>query len=423
MVQSSADAFQIDRERLGWWLVAAVLVVLVGLVVRAFVGTLVFGLFVYYAIRPIRDRLQPYTDSRIGATAATMVAAALPLLVVLLYAGGLAVRELLAVAGSDTAQVVLNRFVDNPESVTTVVSDPRAILQQLDRVARLQQGLSAVAGVLGFLGNAFLRLSLALALAFFLLQDGTRVENWFRSEVTSPDSTADVFLRGVDADLETVYFGNVLTVVGVTVVGVVVYNLYNLVAPPVVSLPVPTLLAVLTGLATFVPLVVGKLVYVPASGFLLYNAVRFDGPLVYPVAFLVVAFLVLDILPQTILRPFISGQSLHSGLVLFGYVLGAAYFGWYGLFLGPLIVVLSVQFLKQVLPDLADGSEMRPSSSEGVEIGTDPLAGAPDAEALGGIGDVGRTTDDGETQTGRVGSPADDRAGDEDDADDGGDGE
>ncbi|MFB6176181.1 MAG: AI-2E family transporter, partial [Halobaculum sp.] len=144
-------------------------------------------------------------------------------------------------------------------------------------------------------------------------------------------------------------------------------------APPAVSIPVPTLLALLTGIATFVPLVVGKLVYVPVGVFLLWNALRFDASFAYPVEFLVVAFLLLDILPQTFLRPLISGRSLHSGLVLFGYVLGAAYFGWYGLFLGPLIVVLGVQFLKHVLPDLADGSEFVPREEEGVDIGTDPL--------------------------------------------------
>ncbi|PSQ09640.1 hypothetical protein BRC93_12280 [Halobacteriales archaeon QS_5_70_15] len=250
------------------------------------------------------------------------------------------------------------------------------------------------AGVLGRARHARLRrgvllhLSLALALTFFLLRDGSRIEAWFLDEIADEDSSAYAFLRGTDADLETVYVGTVLSVLGVTVAAVLAYNGYNLLVPAAVDLPVPTLLALLTGLATFVPIVVGKLVYLPAGGYLLWEATRVDAALVYPVAFLLVSFLLLDILPQTVLRPLIAGRSLHSGLVLFAYVLGAAYFGWYGLFLGPLLVVLAVQLLKHVLPDLVGGDPFVPEADEGVQIGSDPLAEAGE-ERDGGTGGEG----------------------------------
>ncbi|MEF8868776.1 MAG: AI-2E family transporter, partial [Haloarculaceae archaeon] len=69
-------------------------------------------------------------------------------------------------------------------------------------------------------------------------------------------------------------------------------------------------------------------------------------------------------------------------------VLGAAYFGWYGLFLGPLLAVLGVQLLKQVLPDLVGGDPFVPERDEGVEIGSDPVLdgerGEPSGEPTGG---------------------------------------
>ncbi|MEZ3115512.1 AI-2E family transporter [Halobaculum sp. MBLA0147] len=413
MVEPTAEGLGIDRRRAVWWVVGGALALVVGLVVRAFVGTFVFGLFVYYAIRPIDRRFRPYADSRVEATTATMVVAALPLLVVLVYGGTLLVDELLATLGTETAQMVLARFVDNPTAVTAVADDPSQVASQIDGVVRLGRRVSSVLGPIGFVGGALLRLSLALALTFFLLQDGHRVEEWFRSEVAAGDSTAYVFLRGIDADLETVYFGNVLTVVGVTVASVVGYNAYNLLAPAAVSLPVPTLLGVATGLATFVPLVVGKLVYLPATALLVWNAVQADAWLGYPIAFLVGAFVFLDIVPQTLLRPLISGRSLHSGLVLFGYVLGTSYFGWYGLFLGPLLVVAGVQFLKHVLPDLATGDAFVPETDEGVEIGTDPLEdGGLPAEYTDETehGTVGTTDGDDDTGRGDGGTSSSDAA-------------
>jgi len=382
----------LDQKRIGWWVVAIGLAAVLGAVAAAFVGTLVFGLFCYYAARPVHRRITGRLDRPGVVAGLTLVTLVLPVLVLVGYGATVAYGELARLAGSDATRAVLARLVGEPGPLSALLSDPVAYLSRLEGLDRLQQGLSTALATFGFVGGFLLHLSLALALTFFLLRDGSRIEAWFLSEIADEESSAYALLRGADADLETVYFGNVLSVLGVAVAAVLVYNGYNLLAPAAVDLPVPTLLALLTGLATFVPIVVGKLVYLPAGAFLLWEATRADVGLGYPVAFLVVSFVLLDVLPQTVLRPLISGRDLHSGLVLFAYVLGAAYFGWYGLFLGPLLVVLGVQLLKHVLPDLVDGDPFVPESDEGVRIGSDPLAEGEEAgssdEAVGsGAGD------------------------------------
>jgi len=376
----------LDQKRLGWWAVSLGVAAALAAVAAAFVGTLVAGLFCYYAARPIHRRLTRRLDHPGAVAGLTLVTLILPVLVLVGYGATVAYSELTAVAGLDTARTVLERLVGDPGPLSALLADPSAYLSRLG-FDRVQQGLSAALATLGFVGNGLLHLSLALALTFFLLRDGSRIEAWFLSEIADGESTAYAFLRGADADLETVYFGNVLSVLGVAVAAVLVYNGYNLLAPAAVALPAPTLLALLTGVATFVPIVVGKLVYLPAGAYLLWASVRADAALAYPVAFLVVSFLLLDLIPQTVLRPLISGQDLHSGLVLFAYVLGVAYFGWYGLFLGPLLAVLGVQLLKHVVPDLVGGDAFVPESDEGVEIGSDPVV-----EGGEGAGSAGETT-------------------------------
>ena len=371
-VPRGADAV-LDQKRLGWWVVSLGLAAALAAVAAAFVGTLVFGLFCYYAARPVHRWLTRRLDHPGAIAGLTLVTLVLPVLVLVGYATTVAYSELTAVAGLDTARAVLARLVGDPGPLSALLSDPVAYLSSVEGLDRIRQGLSAALATLGVVGNGLLHLSLALAMTFFLLRDGSRIEAWFLSEVADRESTAYAFLRGADADLETVYFGNVLSVLGVAVAAVLVYNGYDLIAPPAVGLPVPTLLALLTGLATFVPIVVGKLVYLPAGAYLLWEAARAEASFAFPVAFLVVSFLLLDLLPQTVLRPLVSGRDLHSGLVLFAYVLGAAYFGWYGLFLGPLLAVLGVQLLKQVLPDLVGGDPFVPERDEGVEIGSDPV--------------------------------------------------
>jgi len=378
--ETTTLSLPVDRRRAGWWLVAAALAGAVAFFLFSFVGTFVLGLFVYYGARPVNRRIQRHVDSYGIAATVTLLFIVLPTLALLGYTAFMAGRELTAAVGSDVVTQVLERLPGNQQSVAEALGNLPGLVGQLSQVSEIREGLATALGVLGTVSTGLLHLTLALTLAFFLFRDGHRLQSWYRREVGGRDTAAYAYLADVDADLEVVYFGNVLTVLAVTIASILIYNGYNFLAPAAVTLPAPTLLAILTGLATFVPLVVGKIVYLPTAGYLAWRATA-AGPdlLVYPVGFLVVAFLLLDIVPQSIVRPYISGQTLHEGAVLFSYILGAALFGWYGLFLGPLLLVLVVQFANLVLGDLLHGLPVSPAPTARTTLGTDPAE--TDAEA------------------------------------------
>ena len=368
-------------SRARWWLLGFAGAAVVCLFVYSFVGTFATGLFVYYAIRPIQARLERVVSSDGVDATVTVLVLVVPIVVIAAYAGFVAFQQFSGFVGAEATRLVADRLPGNPSSLSAVAQDPLAFFQQLREMGNLREGLEPLLNTLGALGNVFLHLSLMLALVFFLLRDGDDVDGWVRERVFDPDSTGYAFLRTVDADLEEVYFGNFVTVVLVGVASVVVYNAYNVLAPSALTLPAPTLLALLTGVATFVPLVVGKLVYVPATAYLFAAAVQSDAPLAYPVGFLVVAFLLLDILPQTILRPYLSGRDIHMGLVLFAYVLGAALFGWYGLFLGPLLAVFAIHAVGYSVASLrADEGVVDDDGVEATDLGTDPEEAVDDVD-------------------------------------------
>jgi predicted PurR-regulated permease PerM len=382
---------RVDRARLAWWGVVAVLGVAVALFVASFVGTVVLGLFIYYGVRPLHRRLERWIDRRGVAASLTVLFVVLPVVALIGYAGLVAGREFAAVAGPTVTDAVLGRLPGDPQSIGVALQSPGELLGGFGRGSELGSLLSTGLDALAAAGNGLLHLTLALSITFFLLRDGPTLVAWFHDDIAEENGVSDAYLRAVDADLETVYFGNVLTVLSVGVAAVVVYNGFNAVAPPPLRLPFPTLLALLTGVATFVPLVVGKLVYLPATGYLAWTAVRTDagtGVAAWVGGFLVVCFVVLDLVPQTFVRPYISGQSLHSGLVLFAYVLGAALFGWYGLFLGPLVLVLVAQAANVVLPELLHGERL--TTETHTEIGSEvPVDdGSGDQEAADGTGDT-----------------------------------
>jgi hypothetical protein len=78
----------------------------------------------------------------------------------------------------------------------------------------------------------------------------------------------------------------------------------------------------------------------------------------------------------------LSGEGgLHVGMVMFAYIFGPLLFGWYGLFLGPIALVVIVHFARLVLPELLDGERIQPyavdpghAGSVASPPGTDPGA-------------------------------------------------
>ena len=235
---------------------------------------------------------------------------------------------------------------------------------------------------LGVAVNVLVHLFVALAIGFYLLRDDRRLAWWFREEFAGEGSATGAYLTAVDRNLESIYFGNILFAAANAVVGTLVYNATNIVAPTGLAVPAPTLLGLLTGAGSLVPIVGMKIVWVPVALYLTAAAVVMDPALAwFGVFFAVVVFTFVDTVPEVLLRPYISGRDLHVGLVLFAYIFGPLLFGWYGLFLGPLIVVLVVEFARIILPELVRGESLTPRPSAMPPEELDPPEGhEPDAD-------------------------------------------
>lgn len=349
-----------DGKRVLWVGLGLVIAALIGLALFRYVGTLLFAIFVYYAIRPLYRHLDRVIDHPNVTTTATILFVVIPMVAVAAYAGVVALRELDQFLAASDLEAYRSIF------------QPYLRLAQEGNIDRLREAFrggssGSIAGILrqgvpdvlgrlrsiaGFVFSILARFFLMLTILFYLLRDDEKLRRWFYESIDHDDEIVS-FTEAVDDDLETVFLSNLAVIAVAAVTAVVTYTGLNYVASggPVVGTPV--LLSLLIGIGTLIPAVGMKIVYVPYGLILLGFALTTPTPLWHPIAFFGLTFVVVDTIPDFFARSYLSARSgVHMGLVLLGYFLGTLAFGWYGLFLGPIVVVLAVHFAHMIFPAL-----------------------------------------------------------------------
>jgi hypothetical protein len=183
----------------------------------------------------------------------------------------------------------------------------------------------------------FLNLFIVVVVTYYLLVDGRRVRQWL--------------LRFDD---ETVLRGNLLNVIVTAFIAIAVFQGYNAVAPAAAEVPYPTLAGALTGVASLIPAVGMKIVYIPLTGIAAIPVLTGGDQslLVYVAGLFVLALVVVDTIPDLVLRPLFSGEATHVGLLMLAYTLGPVVLGFYGLFFAPIVLVVGLTFADTALPRL-----------------------------------------------------------------------
>ncbi|MEA2076273.1 MAG: AI-2E family transporter [Euryarchaeota archaeon] len=348
------------RSKLYWQILGLIAIALLAYMLFPFYDVLIYGIFIYYVARPIYrafDRRSKYKG--LGAFI-SLFFVVLPIVLISIYTLGIAYIELskfLTQVDFEQMDYVNGIFKTFAGIATTIkLDDISTLISQEDTWAFILTQATMFSGIFLKFFDILFKLFVMFAIAYYLLKDGTKLRVWIADTFLGgkPELTKK-FFDGVDSALHRVYFGNILTAVLTVLIAAVTFWLLNLVAPPQLMIPYPILVAVLCGVGIFIPVVGMKLIWVPLGIYLLIQA-YLNGILFtdwwFLLLFLVVVSVVVDFAPDIVLRPYISGKHVHAGAMLFAYIFGIAVFGFVGLFLGPMILVIATSFMKIVLPDL-----------------------------------------------------------------------
>jgi predicted PurR-regulated permease PerM len=304
------DNWEVDWPRAFWIGFGIVLAAAAAWVFYSFVGTFVFAIFLYYATRPLYRRVYRRLRQRSLAAMVSLSLLALPVLVLLYYTIAIALQEFERFA-STTDLGSLTGVLQPYLGVSDAVENPQGILNDASADALLST-LSQLVGYIGIVGTGLVHAFVMFAVAFYLLRDDHRLAAWV-TDLGGDSPVVESYAIAVDRSLERVFAGNILNAVVAGIVGVLTYSLLNAVAPDPVSIPYPALLGLLAGIASLVPVVGMKLVYVPVVVYLAVQAWMAGDGWGFVVLFTGVSFVVVDVIPDLVVRPYVSGGDLHTG--------------------------------------------------------------------------------------------------------------
>ncbi|OPY30280.1 MAG: hypothetical protein A4E28_00337 [Methanocella sp. PtaU1.Bin125] len=359
------------------WLIIGALI-MAGLLWMAlpYVTPIIFALFVYYVTRPIKRKLKPYIKNEALAAMLCMLAVVLPLLVVLGYTLLLAVTQLNSLLSGIGLPSVLSGPLTNLSDIVPLVQQGlspdghglgnlTAIIQDLySKIESYSGTVMGIKDVLVSTGLTFVdiifKISLLIIITFLLLVGDDRLGAWFRrtfpSAIRERNGALMRFAAAVDADLEAVFFGNMLSVILFSIIAAIVYSALNGFAPdPSFLIPYPLLLGVLCGLFAFLPILGPWMIDAPLLIFVAARALMagtfFDYWWYLVVMALSISILV-ENLPNYLLRPFVSHGNVDVGLLMLAYIVGPLVFGIPGLFLGAILLVLATNYFGIIVPEM-----------------------------------------------------------------------
>lgn len=381
----------IDWPRAFWIGFGVLLAAAVAYVTYAFIGTFVFGIFLYYATRPLYRRVYRRFRQRTLSAMAALFLLALPVLALLYYTIAIALQEF----GRFAEDTDLGPYADIVEpyiNISEVVQNPQGLLAAAGDPSGILDVFGQFLAYVGVIGTGLIHGFVMFALAFYLLRDGARLADWGGSFLDQR-GVLERYFREVDRSFHKVFYGNILNAIVTGAIGAITFSLVDFIAPMGLSVPYPALTGLLAGAASLIPILGMKIVYVPMAAYIASQAWLSGDGWWFVGLFIGAAFVVVDTIPDLLVRPYVSSGAsisigpftlqqqtespqpgIHTGTLMFAYILGPFLFGWYGIFLAPMVLVLVVHFVRIVFPELVDGGEIRPYSVDPTNLIGDETA-------------------------------------------------
>lgn len=361
--------------------IISILTLLLSFMIFNFIGSIVLGIFLYYISEPVYKYLRNYEINRTTSALSALLSLILPIVIILSYTIRIIAIEfrsisiqLRSISDSSTDLGVLKYLQSEPISNLIVninnlsqiqsVRDIEEIINSFDAgfvSSVIDISIESSLIVISSLSDIFFTLFIAFSVAFYSLKNGESIKKK-SYELIDYDPDLIHFWEELDKKLQMVYIGNIGLAIFTAIIAVVSFTLISYFIPGGGVLRYPALIGILCGLTSIIPVFGIKIVYIPVT-LILYtiNLLEYGFPegALFPTVFIVISVIIVDLIPDLIVRPKIGSLGgVSTGVVLLSFVLGPLTFGWYGLFLGPIVFVVIYEFINELLPKVINNDVM-----------------------------------------------------------------
>ena len=242
-----------------------------------------------------------------------------------------------------------NEFVISLEDTTVSILEslnvPEYIISQTSTFFQQASNFASdqLLGIIFSLPSFLINLAIFLVASIFIYKDRARIYQGLESILIDLPETEEKIIRSLVESTDSIFRGVFMTQVIVAgILGILTaagFYLIGLITSPIPLIP---LWAALVAAAAILPLVAAFMFYAPLGTYYFLTAQPIKGSLI--ITFGVVF---LQIMPEVVLRPWVGSRRLneHPLIVFTGFLAGPLVLGIKGIILGPLILILTKEFI------------------------------------------------------------------------------
>lgn len=254
----------------------------------------------------------------------------------------------------------INNFVDILSGLNTLTGSLRQGLINIIEVLKLPESFKQNAiniidslsnKATGWLIEIFTRIpsviidvAIFLVTAIYLFKDGSKIEKDVNRVVENlPENERKIIrslIRSIDSIFRGVFVTQFLVAAILGLISGLGFYAISLVTSPMPLIP---LWAFLIGLAALLPIVAAFMLYGPIGLYYMITGDPVKGSLI-----IVFGIVVLNILPEIFIRPYIGSRQMdeHPLIIFTGFIAGPLTLGLKGIILGPLLLILTKEFIQ-----------------------------------------------------------------------------
>lgn len=197
--------------------------------------------------------------------------------------------------------------------------------------------ITHLSSVTGNILSIVFQLAVTVLLLFFIFRDGEGLLEKIKGASLMPHRDVDVFIKEAGEVIRAVIYGVILTAMVQGALGGIGFW--------ILGLPAPVLFGTIMFILAVIPFGGTAAVWLPAALWLLYQGMIGKGIFLLLWGILVISMI------DNFLRPYFISKRLgfHVVLTFIGIVGGLMAFGFLGVFLGPLLLAISIRLFEMYL--------------------------------------------------------------------------